>query len=85
MKLPVIYVYTHDSIGVGEDGPTHQPVEHISMLRITPGIYTWRPCDGVETACAWKFALESKAAPSALILSRQSLDAQKRETNDQFF
>jgi len=64
MKLPVIYVYTHDSIGVGEDGPTHQPVEHISMLRITPGIYTWRPCDGVETACAWKFALESKSAPS---------------------
>ena len=85
MKLPVIYVYTHDSIGVGEDGPTHQPVEHISMLRITPGIYTWRPCDGVETACAWKFALESKAAPSALILSRQSLDAQKRETNDPIF
>ena len=85
MKLPVIYVYTHDSIGVGEDGPTHQPVEHISMLRITPGIYTWRPCDGVETACAWKFALESKAAPSALILSRQSLDAQKRETNDSIF
>ena len=85
MKLPVIYVYTHDSIGVGEDGPTHQPVEHISMLRITPGIYTWRPCDGVETACAWKFALESKSAPSALILSRQSLDAQKRETNDPIF
>ena len=55
------------------------------MLRITPGIYTWRPCDGVETACAWKFALESKAAPSALILSRQSLDAQKRETNDSIF
>ena len=55
------------------------------MLRITPGIYTWRPCDGVETACAWKFALESKAAPSALILSRQSLDAQKRETSDPIF
>jgi transketolase len=82
MKLPVIYVYTHDSIGVGEDGPTHQPVEHISMLRITPGIYTWRPCDGIETTFAWKFALEAKAAPSALILSRQSLDAQRREKND---
>ena len=81
MKLPVIYIYTHDSIGVGEDGPTHQPIEHISMLRITPGIYTWRPCDGVETAYAWKFALESNSSPTALILSRQSLDAQKRKDN----
>ena len=78
MKLPVVYVYTHDSIGVGEDGPTHQPVEHISMLRATPGIHTWRPCDGVETAYAWKHALESKDMPTALILSRQNLPPQNR-------
>ncbi len=78
MKLPVVYVYTHDSIGVGEDGPTHQPVEHISMLRATPGIHTWRPCDGVETAYAWKHALESKVLPTALILSRQNLPPQNR-------
>ncbi len=78
MKLPVVYVYTHDSIGVGEDGPTHQPVEHISMLRATPGINTWRPCDGVETAYAWKHALESKDLPTALILSRQNLPPQSR-------
>ena len=78
MKLPVGYVYTHDSIGVGEDGPTHQPVEHISMLRATPGIHTWRPCDGVETAYAWKHALESKDLPTALILSRQNLPPQNR-------
>ncbi len=82
MKLPVIYIYTHDSIGVGEDGPTHQPVEHISMLRITPGIYTWRPCDGVETVLSWKFALESSDAPTALILSRQSLSPQERKNNN---
>ncbi len=82
MKLPVIYIYTHDSIGVGEDGPTHQPVEHISMLRITPGIYTWRPCDGVETTLSWKFALESSDAPTALILSRQSLPPQERKNNN---
>ncbi len=78
MKLPVVYVYTHDSIGVGEDGPTHQPIEHISMLRATPGINTWRPCDGVETAYAWKHALESKDLPTALILSRQNLPPQSR-------
>ncbi len=78
MKLPVVYVYTHDSIGVGEDGPTHQPVEHISMLRATPGINTWRPCDGVETAYAWKHALESEDLPTALILSRQNLPPQNR-------
>ena len=78
MKLPVVYVYTHDSIGVGEDGPTHQPVEHISMLRATPGIHTWRPCDGVETAYAWKHALQSKDLPTALILSRQNLPPQNR-------
>ncbi|MBV12942.1 MAG: transketolase [Flavobacteriaceae bacterium] len=81
MKLPVVYVYTHDSIGVGEDGPTHQPVEHLTMLRATPGINTWRPCDGVETAFAWKNALEAKENPSALILSRQNLAPQSRNDN----
>ena len=78
MKLPVIYIYTHDSIGVGEDGPTHQPVEHISMLRATPGVFTWRPCDGVETAFAWQHALKSKENPHALVLSRQNLPPQPR-------
>ena len=81
MKLPVVYVYTHDSIGVGEDGPTHQPVEHLTMLRATPGINTWRPCDGVETAFAWQNALEAKENPSALILSRQNLAPQSRNDN----
>ena len=78
MKLPVIYIYTHDSIGVGEDGPTHQPVEHISMLRATPGVFTWRPCDGVETTFAWQHALKSKENPHALVLSRQNLPPQIR-------
>ena len=78
MKLPVIYIYTHDSIGVGEDGPTHQPVEHISMLRATPGVFTWRPCDGVETTFAWQYALKSKENPHALVLSRQNLAPQAR-------
>ena len=78
MKLPVIYIYTHDSIGVGEDGPTHQPVEHISMLRATPGVFTWRPCDGVETTFAWQHALKSKENPHALVLSRQNLTPQAR-------
>ena len=78
MKLPVIYVYTHDSIGVGEDGPTHQPIEHITMLRATPGVFTWRPCDGVETTYAWQHALKSKINPHALILSRQNLPPQTR-------
>ena len=78
MKLPVIYIYTHDSIGVGEDGPTHQPVEHISMLRATPGVFTWRPCDGIETTFAWQHALKSKENPHALVLSRQNLPPQTR-------
>ena len=79
MKLPVIYIYTHDSIGVGEDGPTHQPVEHVSMLRATPGVFTWRPCDGVETTFAWKHALKSEQNPHALVLSRQNLTPQVRD------
>lgn len=80
MKLPVIYVFTHDSIGLGEDGPTHQPIEQLSSLRLTPNINTWRPCDQVESAIAWKFAIESKNTPNALIFSRQGLPQMKRTT-----
>ena len=73
MGLPVIYVMTHDSIGLGEDGPTHQPVEHLAMLRATPNLNVFRPCDTVETAEAWHLALSSKDRPSVLVLTRQSL------------
>jgi transketolase len=73
MGLRVIYVLTHDSIGLGEDGPTHQPVEHFAMLRATPNLHLFRPCDAVETAECWELALRSKDAPSALVLSRQNL------------
>ena len=78
--LPVqnIYVYTHDSIGLGEDGPTHQPVEHVASLRLIPGLDVWRPCDTVETAVAWKCAVEKQKGPSALILSRQGMALQDR-------
>lgn len=79
MKQRVIQVYTHDSIGLGEDGPTHQPVEQIASLRNTPNHYTWRPCDTVETAVAWKQAIITETAPTALILSRQNLPFQKRD------
>ncbi|KTD72561.1 transketolase [Legionella tucsonensis] len=75
MKQRVIYVFTHDSIGLGEDGPTHQPVEHASMLRMTPGMSVWRPADLMETAVAWKFALEHHNGPTSLLLSRQNLPA----------
>jgi transketolase len=70
---PSIFVFTHDSIGVGEDGPTHQPVEHAASLRAIPGLHTFRPADANETAQAWKYALENKNAPSALLLTRQGL------------
>ena len=73
MKLRVIHVFTHDSIGLGEDGPTHQSVEHIPSLRIIPGLDVWRPADGLETAIAWACAVERRDGPSALCLSRQSL------------
>ncbi len=73
MKLRVIHVFTHDSIGLGEDGPTHQSVEHVPSLRIIPGLDTWRPADGLETAVAWAYAIERKDGPSALALSRQNL------------
>ncbi|WP_269290910.1 transketolase, partial [Vibrio cholerae] len=78
MKVQNIQVYTHDSIGLGEDGPTHQPVEQVASLRMTPNMSTWRPCDQVESAVAWKLAIERKDAPSALIFSRQNLAQQPR-------
>ncbi|NKQ09488.1 transketolase [Pseudomonas sp. SST3] len=73
MKQRVLYVFTHDSIGLGEDGPTHQPVEQLTSLRTTPNLDTWRPADTVESAVAWKHAIERKDGPSALIFSRQNL------------
>jgi transketolase len=73
MNQRVIYVLTHDSIGLGEDGPTHQPIEHISSLRLIPNFDVWRPCDGFETAVAWTQSIERPHGPSALILSRQNL------------
>ncbi|KAA6185624.1 transketolase [Thiohalocapsa marina] len=72
MKINPIFVYTHDSIGLGEDGPTHQPVEQVSILRLTPRMSTWRPCDAVESAVAWKLAIERTGGPTALIFSRQN-------------
>ncbi|MGN2615916.1 transketolase [Aliivibrio fischeri] len=82
MKVQNIQVYTHDSIGLGEDGPTHQPVEQIASLRLTPNMSTWRPCDQVESAVAWKLAIERKDGPSSLIFSRQNL-AQQERTQEQ--
>jgi transketolase len=76
----VVHVLTHDSIGLGEDGPTHQPVEHASSLRLIPNLDVWRPCDTVETAVAWKSALEREHGPSALLLSRQNLPQYPRDT-----
>ncbi|MEX0334292.1 transketolase [Vibrio tubiashii] len=78
MKVQNIQVYTHDSIGLGEDGPTHQPVEQMASLRLTPNMSTWRPCDQVESAVAWKLAIERKDGPTSLIFSRQNLAQQAR-------
>ena len=78
MKIRVIHVFTHDSIGVGEDGPTHQPVEHAASLRLIPGLDVWRPCDGTETASAWAHAVSERHHPSALLLTRQNLIPQPR-------
>jgi transketolase len=75
MRQRVIYVYTHDSIGLGEDGPTHQPIEHLTMLRITPNVSVWRPCDAIETVVAWQMAIERENGPTCLALSRQNLPA----------
>ena len=79
MKLRVIHVFTHDSIGLGEDGPTHQSVEHASSLRLIPNLTVWRPCDTVETAVAWSAALGLKSGPSALLLTRQNVPFQPRD------
>lgn len=78
MKAPSIFVYTHDSIGLGEDGPTHQPIEQLTSLRTTPNLNTWRPCDQVESAVAWRHAIERKDGPTALIFTRQNLKQQSR-------
>ncbi|MBL4798638.1 MAG: transketolase [Oleispira sp.] len=78
MKQRAIFVYTHDSIGLGEDGPTHQPVEQVASLRNTPNMHAWRPCDSVESAVCWKSAIERLDGPSALIFSRQALPHQER-------
>ena len=78
MRLRVIFVYTHDSIGLGEDGPTHQPIEHVSSLRLIPHMDLWRPCDAVETAAAWGIALENRDGPTCLIFTRQSLAHEAR-------
>ena len=80
MRQRVIYVFTHDSIGLGEDGPTHQPVEQLTALRATPNLYTWRPCDAVESGIAWKLAIQRESGPTALIFSRQTLPAQIADT-----
>jgi transketolase len=82
MKLRVIHVLTHDSIGLGEDGPTHQPIEHVASLRLIPNLDVWRPCDSLETAVAWRSAIERSQGPSALVLSRQNLAQQARTIAD---
>jgi transketolase len=82
MKIGTIYVYTHDSIGLGEDGPTHQPVEQLATIRMIPNFHTWRGCDAIESAVSWKMAMLRKDAPTALVFSRQSLTPLPR-TNDQ--
>ena len=83
MKQRVLYVFTHDSIGLGEDGPTHQPIEQLASLRLTPNLDTWRPADTMESAVAWKHALERKDGPSALVFSRQNLPYQVRDNETQ--
>ena len=79
MELRVIFVFTHDSIGLGEDGPTHQSVEHTASLRLIPNMWVWRPCDAVETAVAWQDAIERANGPTSLVLTRQALPAQARQ------
>jgi transketolase len=81
MKQRVVCVFTHDSIGLGEDGPTHQPVEHAATLRLLPNMHVWRPCDTVETAVAWASAIERRDGPSSLLLSRQNLNFQSRSAD----
>ncbi|HHQ6603168.1 TPA: transketolase [Serratia fonticola] len=78
MKIRNVFVYTHDSIGLGEDGPTHQPVEQLASLRVTPNMSTWRPCDQVESAVAWQYGIERNDGPTTLVFSRQNLTQQPR-------
>ncbi|MBT8088195.1 MAG: transketolase [Gammaproteobacteria bacterium] len=78
MRIQNILVYTHDSIGLGEDGPTHQPVEHTASLRLMPNMSVWRPCDAVETAIAWRYAIERRDGPTSLVLTRQGVSHQQR-------
>ncbi len=78
MKIQTILVYTHDSIGLGEDGPTHQPVEHTASLRLMPNMSVWRPCDTVETAVAWRYAIDNETGPTSLVLTRQGVPHQQR-------
>jgi transketolase len=80
MKIQNVFVYTHDSIGLGEDGPTHQPVEHTATLRLMPNMRVWRPCDTVETAVAWRDAIERRDGPTSLVLTRQGLPHQQRDS-----
>ena len=82
MKLPLTYVFTHDSIGVGEDGPTHEPIEQLAMFRAMPDFAVYRPCDATETAAAWYYALTNKDTPTALVLSRQNLPQMAGSSKD---
>src|SRR5258708_28003424 len=81
MKIRSIFVFTHDSIGLGEDGPTHQSIEHASALRLIPGMDVWRPCDPVEAALAWMAAIERRDGPSSLLITRQNVPFQKRDAH----
>ena len=81
MKIRQVFVFTHDSIGLGEDGPTHQPVEHVASLRLIPNMSLWRPCDAVETAVAWRYGIERQDGPTSLALSRQNLPHQVRDAS----
>ena len=81
MKIRQVFVFTHDSIGLGEDGPTHQPVEHVASLRLIPNMSLWRPCDAVETAVAWRYGIERQDGPTSLALSRQNLPHQLRDAS----
>ena len=83
MGLRVVYVMTHDSIGLGEDGPTHQPVEHLAALRAIPNLNVYRPCDGVETAECWEMALKTIATPSVIALTRQNLEQARLKQSDE--
>ena len=84
MKLPAIYILTHDSIAVGEDGPTHQPIEQVSSLRLVPNLITFRPCSAVETTYAWKYALEAKDHPTAMFLTRQNIEVLSQPSYEDF-